>query len=170
MSRLSWLRLWLVGVAIAAQWVFWPLNSRADITYIFSGDATPFQQFSYSTRSFVTVDVSLLASQLTSSTNCIVIGFLPCVGFYINPIFAPFPSDVITFTSPHSGIVRNFYYFPAGVFEADGTYSVLPLSFNKATLVVSGTPTPEGNSFLLFGAGLCSLAARLRGRRLLCSK
>jgi len=116
MSRLSWLRLWLVGVAIAAQWVFWPLNSRADITYIFSGDATPFQQFSYSTRSFVTVDVSLLASQLTSSTNCIVIGFLPCVGFYINPIFAPFPSDVITFTSPHSGIVRNFYYFPGGRF------------------------------------------------------
>ena len=168
MPRLSWLRLWLVGVAIFAQWVFWPLNSRADISYTFSGDASPFQQFSYGTRSFVTVDVSLLASQLTSSTNCIVLGSLPCVGFYIDPNFAPFPSDVHHVY--HSGIVRSFYYFPVGVFEADGTYSVLPIFFNKATLVVSGTPTPEGNSFLLFGAGLCSLAARLRGRRLLRSK
>ena len=52
MSRLSWLRLWPVGVAIFAQWVFWPLNSRADISYTFSGDASPF-------RSLATVQEAL---------------------------------------------------------------------------------------------------------------
>lgn len=167
----------LIAIAMVVQWVFWPLNSRADITYTFTGDGSPFQQFTYTAASFVTVDESLLASQLTSSTDCIVNRSLPCVGFYIDPSFAPFPSDVITFTSPYSGkshtnvptfyATKNVYYFPAGVFEADGTYSVLPFTFNKATLVVSGTPTPEGNSLVLFGAGLCLLTARLRGWRLL---
>lgn len=109
----------------------------------------------------MTVDVSLLVSQLTSSTECIAIRSLSCVGFYIDPSFAPFPSDVITFTSPYSGKThtnvptfygtKNVYYFPVGAFEADRTYSVLPLTFNKATLVVSGTATPEGSSLLLFG-------------------
>jgi hypothetical protein len=90
--------------------------------------------------------VSFSCGQLDSSTNCLVQGDSPSVGF-----FKRF-TDVILFSASNN--VEYAFDFPLGALGAPGVYST-DVGVNAGTLTVAATAVPEPAAVLLVLVGIC---------------
>jgi hypothetical protein len=90
--------------------------------------------------------LSFSCDQLDSSTNCLVQGDSPSIGF-----FSRF-NDVILFSASNN--FEYAFYFPLGALGAPGVYSPNFDVFNAGTLTVAVTAVPEPTTVLLVLGGI----------------
>jgi len=113
--------------------------------------------FQYSSQGPVNGLTQLLASQLSSCTNCFVSFTIPAVEF--NPGGNLF-NNVLGVVDVNQ--VENFFMFPSGAFLTAGTYtSSSPFNSGALTVVV----TPEPSSVILFLSGVTVILASSRRTR-----
>jgi hypothetical protein len=142
-----------------------PVSKADTVTYTFSGtDNAPggdglIVAFQYTASGFLIPsppNVSLLASQLDSCTNCEASG-IPAVVFQQQSLVF---GDQIDFSDILD--TGSAFAFPFGAFATPGTYySTSP--YNSGTLIVS---TPEPATLLLLSCGLSLLVGVSLLRRL----
>ena len=142
-----------------------PAVHADEVTYTFAGinsgplgDGLP-MALQFTAPTFINSLTPVLASQLTSCTNCLVSTTVSAAEFRPNDILG----DAIGFVDVSQ--IEFFYRFPTGAFDAPGTYSTLSQSF-PGTLTVS---TPEPGVLMLLGMGLLGLMGVSR-RKLLAGR
>jgi len=159
---MNFLRYSVVLVAFFCVVAFVTPPAHADsVTYTFSGiNSGPFGDglpvaLQFTAPAFITSLTPVIASQLTSCTNCLASTTIPAAEFR--------PHDTIGDAIGFVDLNKEFFYrFPTGAFSAPGTYSTLSQSF-PGTLTVS---TPENGTLALLASALLGLFAIGR-RRLL---
>jgi len=133
-------------------------------TYIFSGvNSGEFGDglsvsFQYSSQTPVNGLTQLLASQLTSCTNCLMSSTVPAVEF--NPGNTSL-NNILGFVDINQ--TEYFYHFPTGAFLSPGTYVTTNTSPFPGTLSVIVTPEPS--SIVLCLSGMSGIMAIRRRRR-----
>jgi hypothetical protein len=151
----------VIGVLLAST----PATSRGAVIYDFvSLSVLGSETFTYVAPDFVTADVFIPASELSSCTinnpfgphiDCFAIGILPSgpdTGKHYAEI--KFVGVVI----PGQETDSTFYYFPEGAFSKAGTYfNVIPETQARLAVI------PEPMTFGFVGAG--TLFFIMRGRR-----